>query len=46
MDLQGGITLPFGSFEILYKDEALRIIKTSNGHYAVNAKDDVTSSWF
>ena len=46
VDLRGGITLPFGSFEILYRDEALRIIKTSNGHYAVNAKDDITSSWF
>ena len=44
--LEGEVTLPFGSFEILYRDEALRIIKTSNGHYAVNAKDDVTSSWF
>ena len=47
IDLKGpGGALQFGSFEIMYLDEGMRIIKTSNGNWAVNLKDDAGSEWF
>mmetsp|Transcript_11900 Transcript_11900/g.24342 ORF Transcript_11900/g.24342 Transcript_11900/m.24342 type:complete len:284 (+) Transcript_11900:231-1082(+) len=47
IDLKGPLSsLPFGSFEIMYLDEGMRIIKTSNGYWACNLKDDSGSEWF
>ncbi|GMH65946.1 hypothetical protein TrLO_g8824 [Triparma laevis f. longispina] len=46
VDLKGVGGLPFGSFEILYLDEGIRIVRTSNNHIAVNVKDDAGSAWF
>jgi PAP_fibrillin len=38
---------PFGSFEILYLDDTLRITKTSRNHYAINVRIDSTEEeWF
>jgi hypothetical protein len=38
---------PFGSFEILYLDESLRITKTSQNHYAINIRiQSPEDEWF
>ena len=38
---------PFGSFEILYLDDSLRITKTSRNHYAVNVRiQSPEEEWF
>lgn len=38
--------ISFGSFEILYADETMRVTRTSNDHLAVNVRDDAGSAWF
>uniref|UniRef100_A0A7S3QJJ2 Plastid lipid-associated protein/fibrillin conserved domain-containing protein n=1 Tax=Chaetoceros debilis TaxID=122233 RepID=A0A7S3QJJ2_9STRA len=42
--LRGPLQVPFGKFEILYLDEELRIIKTGQGYYAVNMREN--NPWF
>jgi hypothetical protein len=44
--LQGPTTAPFGSFEILYLDNELRIIRTSQGYYAINRRNTPETEWF
>uniref|UniRef100_A0A7S1Z0U5 Plastid lipid-associated protein/fibrillin conserved domain-containing protein n=1 Tax=Ditylum brightwellii TaxID=49249 RepID=A0A7S1Z0U5_9STRA len=46
IELRGVITLPFGTFEILYLDEELRIIKTGQNYLAVNVRQKGTEEWF
>jgi hypothetical protein len=43
IQLKGPLKAPFGRFEILFLDEQMRIIKTGQGYYAVNIRDDI---WF
>jgi len=38
-ELKGPLSLPFGSFEVLYSDGELRIGKTGQGWYSVNRRD-------
>lgn len=38
--------LPFGSFDIVYLDENLRITRTSQNHITVNKRLNETSAWF
>jgi len=42
LQLRGPLSgrIPFGSFDVLYLDEALRITRTYQGYYAVNVKRD------
>ena len=44
--VQGPLTAPFGSFEILYLDDELRVIRTNQGFYAVNKRNTPESEWF
>lgn len=42
--LRGPLKAPFGKFEILYLDTEMRIIKTGQGYYAVNVREN--EMWF
>lgn len=44
LELRGPLTAPFGQFEILYLDEEMRIIQTSQNYMAVNLR--VRDEWF
>ena len=44
--LQGPLTVPFGSFEILYLDDEIRIIRTNQGYYAINKRNTADTEWF
>lgn len=37
--VQGPLSLPFGSFEVLYLDEELRIVRTAQGWYSINRRE-------
>jgi len=43
--LQGPLELPFGSFEVLYNDGDLRIVKTQQGYWGVNRRLGPDESW-
>lgn len=43
LDLRGFLSLPFGEFRVLYLDDELRAVRTSQGYLAVNARTD---EWF
>ena len=40
--LQGpkALALPFGSFDIIYVDDTLRVVRTNQGYWGVNVRDD------
>lgn len=44
--LQGPVTAPFGSFDILYLDDELRVVRTSQGYYAINQRNNADNAWF
>ena len=47
--LQGPLRLPFGHFDLLYLDDTFRIVRTSQGYYAINTRnggDDDEEEWF
>ena len=44
VELRGILKAPFGRFEVLFLDEDMRIIKTSQGFLAVNVRDE--EEWF
>ncbi len=46
LELRGPLKTPFGSFEVLYLDEDLRIIKTYQGFLAVNTRQKSGEEWF
>jgi len=46
LDVQGPLKAPFGTFEILYLDEELRIIKTGQNFVAVNRRVPAGEEWF
>ena len=46
LQLQGPLTAPFGSFEVLYLDEEMRIIRTNQGFYAINRRNSPETDWF
>jgi len=39
-DFSGLLTLPFGEFDVLYNDGDLRVVKTGQNYYSVNARKD------
>ena len=43
--LQGpkALALPFGSFDIIYVDDTLRVVRTNQGYWGVNVRDDVAA---
>jgi len=43
LSLNGQLKAPFGQFEILYLDSEMRIIRTGQGYFAVNIRQD---AWF
>lgn len=44
VSLRGPLKAPFGKFEVLYLDDEMRIIRTNQGFYAVNLREEV--GWF
>lgn len=46
LDVQGPLKAPFGTFEILYLDEELRIVKTGQNFVAVNRRIPAGEEWF
>lgn len=44
IQLRGPLKSPFGRFKILYLDDVIRIIRTNQGYFAVNIRND--KSWF
>ena len=44
LELRGPLTAPFGQFEVLYLDEELRIVRTSQNYLAVNRR--AREEWF
>eukprot|EP00551_Chaetoceros_affinis_P013788 CAMPEP_0203701380 /NCGR_PEP_ID=MMETSP0091-20130426/35232_1 /ASSEMBLY_ACC=CAM_ASM_001089 /TAXON_ID=426623 /ORGANISM="Chaetoceros affinis, Strain CCMP159" /LENGTH=248 /DNA_ID=CAMNT_0050575099 /DNA_START=101 /DNA_END=847 /DNA_ORIENTATION=+ len=46
LELRGPLKTPFGSFEVLYLDEDMRIIKTYQGYLAVNQRQLPGEEWF
>lgn len=46
LELNGSLSLPFGSFEVLYLDDELRINRTYQGYLAVNSRLNVGQEWF
>lgn len=45
LTLMPPLELPFGSFELLYIDNELRIVKTQQGFYALNQKMQSGQGW-
>ena len=45
LTLEGGISLPFGSFELLYNDGDLRVVKTAQGYWGVNRRLPPGQGW-
>ena len=45
LTLKGVLEVPFGSFEVLYNDGALRIVRTQQGYYSINRKMDPDEGW-
>lgn len=46
LQLQGPFTAPFGSFEILYLDEEIRVVQTDRGYYSINKRNTELDAWF
>jgi len=46
LNLSGPLKAPFGQFECLYLDRDLRIIRTGQGFFAVNVRQDEGREWF
>ena len=44
--LQGPWTAPLGSFDILYLDDEIRIIRTDRGYYSINKRNTPRDAWF
>jgi len=44
--ISGPLSAPFGQFELLYLDSSMRIIKTGQGFYAVNVREEKGDEWF
>lgn len=45
LELKGPLSLPFGSFEVLYNDGDLRVVRTQQGYYGVNRRLPEGESW-
>jgi len=45
LTLQGDLSLPFGSFEVLYNDGELRAVRTKQGYFGVNRRLPDGQSW-
>jgi len=45
LTLQRDLSLPFGSFEILYNDGSLRVVKTAQGYWGVNKRLPPGEGW-
>jgi hypothetical protein len=43
--LEGPLTLPFGTFEVLYNDGDVRIVKTQQGYWGVNRRLSGDDGW-
>ena len=46
LKIEGPLTAPFGSFEILYLDNDIRIVRTGQGYYAINKRNTPKDTWF
>lgn len=45
LELKGSLSLPFGSFEVLYNDGQLRAVRTQQGYFGVNRRLPEGESW-
>jgi len=45
LELRGPLSLPFGSFEVLYNDGQLRAVRTQQGYFGVNRRLPDGASW-
>ena len=45
LTLEGALSLPFGSFELLYNDGDLRVVKTAQGYWGVNRRLPPGQGW-
>lgn len=43
--LEGGLALPFGSFELKYNDGDMRVVKTKQGYWGVNRRLAGDEAW-
>ena len=47
LQLQGPLTAPFGSFQVLYLDDEIRVVQTNQGYYAINKRSNTAETeWF
>lgn len=46
LNLSGPLKAPFGQFECLYLDKDMRIIRTGQGFFAVNVRQEEMNEWF